>query len=51
MAWRKWVKTAFLINRELYKIFDHGFVQWLNGDRTANGIFNVVFRNAVMPSS
>jgi hypothetical protein len=47
MAWRQWAKTAFSINVNFDDkiLYDHGFVQWLNGDRTYNGIFNVMIRN------
>jgi hypothetical protein len=47
MAWKKWVKTAFPINENFDNkiLYDHGFVQWINGDSSANGQFNVMYRN------
>jgi hypothetical protein len=47
MPWSKWAKTSvpISVNFDEKIAHAHGFVQWLNGDRTANGIFNIQFKN------
>lgn len=47
MSWRKWVKAAFPISLNFDEkiAHHHGVVQWKNGDRTPNGLFNTQFKN------